>query len=283
MENLRWILIIAGVAILVMLWLTGRGSRRRTELPAAGGRDARGRRAAADPLLGDEPLDPDLDFLGDTDPDDFARPAGARSFVAGGAQAAAFGQVGAAPGAGGFGGLAQKFESIGERLAPRRRQRIAAAEPESEEARAPAASTKIVTLYVCARGDGELPPEALAATLERRGYHYGEREIYHSMHEGRSVFSVARMIKPGTFDPDDLETFLTPGIALILQLPAPVPADTAFEVMLDEAREMAEELDAEVLDGARNPLRRQTEQHLRESIYEYMHREKYLADVAAEA
>ena len=179
-----------------------------------------------------------------------------------------------------FGSLSQKFEAIGEKLAPGRRRRVAEAADDEPEAEERPYATKIVMLHVVAP-DGEiLPPAELRDMFERRGYHHGDMDIYHSLYEGRTVFSVARMIKPGTFDLDDLSTFETPGLALILQLPGPVAADTAFEVMLSEAFEMAEELGGTVLDGDRSTLGRQTEQHLRESIHEYMHRQKYFDSVA---
>jgi len=324
MESLRWILIIAGVAILVALWLSGRSGRRDTDASLA-----------PDPLLGDDPLGDGFGDFGDVDPDDFVRPGAPAGTSAGPASgggrrggvsplapaAAAFddgtagpdgfgpadgpvvrgGHGGGTSGSGapardafpqtstaasvaaqGFGGWTAKFEAIGEKLAPNRRRRPV--EPDDEESlpsRPRPYASKIVMLHVVAPDDEILPPEALRDMFERRGYHHGDMGIYHSLYEGRTVFSVARMIKPGTFDIDDLSTFETPGLALILQLPGPVAADTAFEVMLEEAFGMADELGGGiVLDGDRSTLGRQTEQHLRESIHEYMHRQKYFDSVA---
>ena len=72
---------------------------------------------------------------------------------------------------------------------------------------------------------------------------------------------------------------MTPGITLILQLPGPVSADVSFEVLISEAFEMANELNANVLDGDRNTMSKQTLQHMREGVYEYMHRQKYFGSV----
>ena len=99
------------------------------------------------------------------------------------------------------------------------------------------------------------------------------------MHHGKTVFSIAKMVEPGFFDINAIDSFETPGITLILQLPGPVPADVAFEVLVSEAFEMANELNATVLDGDRSTLTKQTVQHLREGIYEYMHRQKYFGTV----
>jgi len=287
MENLRWILIVAGVAILVLLWFSGRSSRRRAATPEL-----------PDTLLDDEPAhtfgEKDIGNFEEIgiDGDDMARPGdpaanqpGRTAFAPAHAGAGAFD----APSGGGFGGglgsglgsLAQKFEAIGARLAPKRRQRVAEMEsthPEGDGSDAQA--TKIMTLHVVAPEGQNLPADALYEQFMERGYHHGEMNIFHSMSEGTTVYSVARMVKPGYFDLDDMSTFDTPGISFILQLPGPVLADTAFEVMLSEAQGMAAELGASVLDDTHSALGKQTEQHLRESIYEFMHRQKYADGVA---
>jgi cell division protein ZipA len=282
MENLRWILILAGLAILVLLYLSGRPRRaaRVTDSPAS-----RRRSAAAndylDPLLGDGPsAEHSSDFV-DINLDDMARPGtsgypdpGDYEFEADSGRSNA-----SSPG---FTSFAQKIESISERLSPKRRQRIAESEPVDMHEVSPSDpefSNKIISLHVVAQADNYIEGRQLLDVFDRRGYHFGEMNIFHSMHNGQTVFSVAKMVEPGYFDIDDVDTFATPGITLILQLPGPVPADVAFEVLISEAFEIANELDASVLDGDRNTLSKQTLQHMREGIYEYMHRQKYFGSV----
>ena len=54
-----------------------------------------------------------------------------------------------------------------------------------------------------------------------------------------------------------------------------MPADAAFEVLLSEAHELAARLDARVLDGERSTLSKQSAQHMRDGIREFMHRRKF--------
>lgn len=300
MENLRWILIAAGVAILLLLYFSGRPRRARGVSQQSRHRDTghefgdmqigpsglagRGR-ASSDPLLGDQPLADHYPVF-DVDPDDFARPAAARRA---GEQVRppapdydyAFDDLTAGEGSGsasGFSSFAQKIEAFSNRLSPKRRKLVAESEPadlDPETADDPRHARKIVTLHVVAPSGSLLSGEHLLDVFERRGYHYGDMQIFHSMHEGNTVFSVAKMVEPGYFDIDDLASFQTPGITLILQLPGPVPADVSFEVLVSEAYEMASELGAQVLDEQHSTLTKQTVQHLREGIYEYMHRQKY--------
>lgn len=290
MENLRWILILAGVAILAVLYFSGRSARSRTPAWSGERRPGGVEHDEFDPLLGDETLNNPVSEFDHLDDDDLARPG------QGIGRPTAQQSVNLSPSdyefeedlgrtrdsSPGFTSFAQKIESISERLSPKRRQRIAESEPDNMDDMSPADpefANKIVTLHVVAAQNTLIDGEQLLDVFDRRGYHYGDMNIFHSMHNGDTVFSIAKMVEPGSFDIDDLESFVTPGITLILQLPGPVPADVSFEVLISEAFEMANELNANVLDGDRNTLSKQTLQHMREGIYEYMHRQKYFGSV----
>jgi len=293
MENLRWILIIAGVAILVLLYFSGRSRGNASRDTRLSGRDMSAQRPVSgraddiDPLFGDQSPADQYGTFDNADPDDFARPgsqAAPQDYSSDYADDYGFDEperresnTGL-----GLGTFAQKIEAFSERLSPKRRQRVAESEPadlDEETADDPAFASKIVTLHVVAPSDQLIPGDHLLDLFERRGYHYGEMNIFHSMHNGTTVFSIAKMIEPGYFDINHIESFDTPGITLILQLPGPVPADVSFEVLVSEAFEMANELGATVLDERRSTLTKQTVQHMREGIYEYMHRQKYFGSV----
>ncbi|NNG11961.1 MAG: cell division protein ZipA, partial [Halobacteria archaeon] len=52
----------------------------------------------------------------------------------------------------------------------------------------------------------------------------------------RVLFSVANMVEPGTFNPQAMDDFSTRGLVLFLQLPAPFDAIKAFDAMVSAAR-----------------------------------------------
>jgi len=291
LENLRWILILAGVAILVLLYFSGRPkSAPRRDIREADQRLAGSRQQTqysandSDPLLGDQPMDGQFGSFDDVDPEDFIRPGSGTGSTLGQTQGSSdyqFEDLETRP-RGGLTSLAQKFESFSERLSPKRRQRVEESEPafiDESISDDSAHATKIITLHVVAPPNSMLPGEHLLDTFEGRGYHYGEMNIFHSMHNGATVFSIAKMVEPGYFDINNPESFETPGVTLILQLPGPVPADVAYEVLVSEAFEISNELGATVLDERRSTLTKQTVQHMREGIYEYMHRQKYFGSV----
>ncbi|BAV97759.1 cell division protein ZipA [Streptomyces sp. S12] len=132
---------------------------------------------------------------------------------------------------------------------------------------------KIVTLYLAARAGQKLHGPDIVVAAEKAGLVYGHMGVYHRLVEGHPergpVFSVANIMKPGSFDMAQIQALETPAIAFFLTLPAPVPALDAWETMLPTAQRMAELLDAVVLDEQRNALGRQRIAHLRDELRAY--------------
>jgi cell division protein ZipA len=132
---------------------------------------------------------------------------------------------------------------------------------------------KIVTLYIAARAGEKLRGPDIIVAAEKTGMVYGHMNVFHRLVEGHPergpVFSVANIMKPGSFDMATIQSLETPAIAFFLTLPAPVPALDAWETMLPTAQRMAELLDGVVLDESRNALGRQRIAHLRDELRAY--------------
>lgn len=134
---------------------------------------------------------------------------------------------------------------------------------------------RIVTLYVAARAGQALTGPDLVVAAEKAGLVHGHMSIYHRLVDGRPevgpVFSVANMVKPGTFDLTRLQELRTPGISFFLTLPAPLPMSAldAWDAMLPTAQRMADLLGALVLDEERNALGRQRIAHIRDEMRAY--------------
>jgi cell division protein ZipA len=132
---------------------------------------------------------------------------------------------------------------------------------------------KIVTLYVAARAQQSLHGPDIVVAAEKAGLTYGHMQIFHRLMDGHPergpVFSVANIMKPGSFDMATLQDLQTPAIAFFLTLPAPMTALDAWEKMLPTAQRMAELLDGVVLDESRNALGRQRIAHIRDELRAY--------------
>lgn len=132
---------------------------------------------------------------------------------------------------------------------------------------------KIVSLYVAARAGEVLRGEDIVVAAEKTGMIYGHMQVFHRLLEGKPeagpVFSMASILKPGSFDMATISQMETPAIAFFLTLPAPLPALDAWEKMEPTVQRMAELLDAVVLDDGRNALGRQRIAHIRDELRAY--------------
>ena len=139
--------------------------------------------------------------------------------------------------------------------------------------RADASFEKIITLYVAARAGEVLRGPDIVVAAEKAGLSYGHMQIFHRLVENHPergpIFSVANIMKPGSFDMATIQELETPAIAFFLTLPAPITALEAWEKMEPTATRMSELLNGVLLDESRNPLGRQRIQHIREELRGY--------------
>lgn len=132
---------------------------------------------------------------------------------------------------------------------------------------------KIVSLYVAARSGQVLRGEDIVVAAEKTGLVFGYMNVFHRLVEGHSergpIFSMASIMKPGSFDMGNIREMETPAIAFFLTLPAPMTALDAWEKMLPTVQRMGELLDGVVLDDSRNALGRQRIAHIRDDLRAY--------------
>lgn len=185
----------------------------------------------------------------------------------------------------------QRRRAAGQRLEPTLGSEGGAADPDAEpggqgelDIGSPARSApppprkpagpppdKIVSLFLLARDNHVITGADLLQATVSTGMDFGDMNIFHRMPEGgeRPVFSLANAAKPGHFERDEWNTFETQGVVLFMALPGPADALDAWDSMLATARRMAEILNAELLDGERNPFTRQREAQIREELRDY--------------
>lgn len=105
------------------------------------------------------------------------------------------------------------------------------------------------------------------------GMRYGSMDIFHrhsdTKGEGALLFSMANMVKPGTFDLDAMDDFETPGVSLFMTLPINADSMQSFDLMADTARAIAEALNGELKDEQRSVMTRQTLEHCRQRIRDF--------------
>ncbi len=127
----------------------------------------------------------------------------------------------------------------------------------------------VLVLHVVAKEGQQLNGAELLPCFLTLNFKFGEMNIFHrhvdNAGNGKVLFSIANMVKPGTFNPDDMEQFTTQGVVFFMTLPCYGDALMNFSIMLNSARSLADDMGAVVLDGQRQPWGEFTKQ-------DYLHR-----------
>ncbi len=122
------------------------------------------------------------------------------------------------------------------------------------------------------RQDGDFSGADIEAAMEQVGLQAGAMNIYHrhdSRYPDRVLFSVASLVNPGHFPLDDMEGFSTPGLTLFTQLPGVRDGLEIYSDMLYTANELAGILGGVLQDETHSVLSKQTIQHTRDAIMEH--------------
>jgi cell division protein ZipA len=237
MEQLRWILLAAGVVLIAGVYLWGLRARRRSAAPEQD-RVSRVEPAVAsrsgasfqrvDPLFG--PSQPEVE------PQDELPVIEVEQEHRRGPGAPAVRQE-------------PRFE-MDEPSVP------AAGEPESDAAPAEPAPAradrsratresqptehKVIALRIVSAAAAPFPGRALREAIESQGLAFGRYRIFHRLHEdGRSVFSLASLKEPGTFELATMDETSFRGVAMFAVLPAPVAGARAVEELVAAANAIA--------------------------------------------
>lgn len=129
---------------------------------------------------------------------------------------------------------------------------------------------KIVTLRVCAVGEDRWSGKDLMAALEGLGLAYGRYQVYHRKHaDGRSIFCVASLIEPGTFDAARMPGEEFRGVSMFAVLPGPAEPLQTIDALLMTARELARDLSGTIQDSKGLPFSPQRIAALREDVGRY--------------
>jgi cell division protein ZipA len=281
MQQLRWILLGAGLVLILGIYLWGLRARRRAAAPAPE-RVTRVEPArvvtVAPEHQHDEPAEPAYEPPADEpEPVPFDEP---DEEVAEAAPRRVPGSVRREP----------RFEPLPEaRIEPRVEPTIGGvrAEPapdpqepaitaSREEPRpAPAATRKppaqkIVALRIVAGGGGVFEGAQLLEALKADSFVFGRYQIFHRLDEsGRAIVSLASLKEPGSFDPDNMPGMDFRGVALFAVVPGPLPGVRAFDELIVTARALATALGGQLQDERGAPLTLARIGQLREDVADF--------------
>ena len=132
---------------------------------------------------------------------------------------------------------------------------------------------EVIIINVMANPGTMIEGKKLLAILLKNGMRLGEMSIFHrhadSSGKGPVMFSMANMLKPGTFSMSEMDEFETLGVSFFMQLPNKLGNMACFEQMLKTAEALKNEMDVLLKDENRSVLTRQTIEHSRQRIRDY--------------
>lgn len=132
---------------------------------------------------------------------------------------------------------------------------------------------EVLVINVMSVGNDRFRGGELLDVIVDCGMRYGDMQIFHRHHQangkGPLLFSMANMVKPGTFELNAMDEFETPGVSLFMTLPMQSNSMEAFNIMADTAMAIADHLGGELKDEHRSVMTAQTLEHCRQRIRDF--------------
>ncbi|HEU0225932.1 MAG TPA: cell division protein ZipA C-terminal FtsZ-binding domain-containing protein [Steroidobacteraceae bacterium] len=117
----------------------------------------------------------------------------------------------------------------------------------------------------------------LREAFEAEGLRFGRFSVFHREREdGKTLFYVASMMEPGSFDLERMDQQTFPGISLFGIVPGAMEAPAVFDLILSTGRRLAERLGGQLQDEQGSTLTAQRILNLREDLVHFEHRHKRL-------
>ncbi len=127
----------------------------------------------------------------------------------------------------------------------------------------------IVVLYILTKGDQPLIGSQINSSAQAMGLSFGDMNIFHYQPNGSSVFSMANMLEPGSFDADTIHDLKTTGLTVFMQIKGADPLDDLTE-MLQRSYQLAGLLDARLCNHKREPLTEQDAGNYRAQVRDFI-------------
>lgn len=134
------------------------------------------------------------------------------------------------------------------------------------------ADSMIVTVRIMPTDEVGFPGEQLILCLREEGLRHGKFDIFHRVDDedgSLSLYSVASLVEPGSFDLSQLRNTDYKGISMFMLVPGSRDGVAVFDDMLETARSIARKLDGELRDEQGSIMSVQRERFMREEVIEF--------------
>jgi cell division protein ZipA len=145
------------------------------------------------------------------------------------------------------------------------------------ESFSPDAPERVIALRFVAKA-AELNLQEAMLALRAAGLEHGRYGVFHRVAGSGSaepLFSVANLTEPGSFDLTAAAERTLPGMSFFMVLPGAGDPVERFDNMVETARALARELEAELFDDRGSSWSIQRERYVREEVIRYRHQHGY--------
>ncbi len=136
--------------------------------------------------------------------------------------------------------------------------------------------TDFIVLYILPKNDPNgkqfLNGAEINSSAQAMGLTFGEMNIFHYKPKGQTVFSLANMLEPGSFDADTIHDLKTSGLTLFMKIKGNDPLDDLTE-MLQRSYQLAGLLDARLCSHKQETLTEQDAENYRTLISDFVNGE----------
>ena len=232
MESLRWILLAAGVVFVLVIYILGRSRRNRKHSMV-------------------DDLDEDLPEFSAKNLDDVDEGVGEVRVVTGG-------------------GLNADVDDLSD-------DNFADIENEPPvESTVSKMPSDFIVLYILPKNDPHgkafLTGAEINSSAQAMGLSFGEMNIFHYKPDGQTVFSLANMLEPGSFDADTIHDLKTSGLTVFMKIKGDDPMDDLTE-MLQRSYQLAGLLDARLCSHTHETLTEQNAEDYRTQVSHFINGE----------
>lgn len=132
---------------------------------------------------------------------------------------------------------------------------------------------EVIYFIITAKEDRPYIGYELLQTLLTAGLRFGAMNIFHRHEDlngrGKILFSIASASEPGTFEINKMGAYCGKGLMMFLRLTRTKDVMQAFEIMLEAAKQIVEDLGGVILDDERQPLVQEKIEKIRKKILNF--------------
>ena len=266
MENLRLILLIAGVVFILGIYLVGRQRRRQNSSDLFDSKDDLPEFSATDWDDLDEGVGKVRIVAREKEPEDYIDDFADEPFIDD-QQDDVYTEDHASDDES-YNELKQNGDLF-EHLDDEEYEQTQAESHSDELKQHPVSDIDIIVLYIIANKSEPLTGDKINSVAQANGLEFGRMNIFHRFDEdGQTLFSLANMNEPGYFDPDSIHQLKTSGLTMFMQISnVPNPSDD-FDEMLRCAYYVSEMLGASLCNHRRQPISKADAEYYRGIISE---------------